>query len=414
MLSRRSFLRSTAAGAGIATWSDQLQDLTSTFGSGTEVDWDEVRASFPITHWELLHLNSGSAGVMPMPVLTRLEELTRQMNAMAPYEAFALWQEERAQALTRLEDLVSAPPGSLRLVRNTTEGLNTIISQLKLQPQDEVIISKDIYPYARNAWKNKMTHSGAKLVEIDLNLPNSDDEVLDQMFAAMTPNTRVVHVSHMTHREGHIMPLRRIIEMSRAQDVLVVADGAHVVGQLPLDLTAIDPDFYVSSLHKWLNAPHGNGMLYVRDESFDTLHPFPSSYPTESNLPSQYDHLGTRAFQVELGIGPSLDFHELIGARTKYDRLQTLKHYWTSTLQEIERIKWHTDLTDAHSCAVVSFSIRRIKTGELLRQLREEYRIHAKMVITFQGSAIRISPNVFTSKQELDRLVQAIKSISMS
>ncbi len=375
------------------------------------IDWEEVRNQFPVVKWEKLHLNSGSAGVMPSIVSNHLKGLTDVMNQMAPYEAWSSWQDTMTDTRSRLAKMINVETQEIEFVRNTTEALNIIIYGLRFEPSDEVILCEHDYPYAINAWKNREARDKLKLHVLKFQLPQTDDQIIAAYAAAITPRTKVIHITYMTHRQGQIMPVAKLVKLAKEHDIQVVVDGAHTLAHIPLDISLLGCDYYATSLHKWLNAPHGTGLLYVNKERVADLMPHPSSNQPDATI-QKYAHLGTRAYQQEVGISAALDFHDLIGQERKYNRLQELKHYWTRQLLDNDRILWQTDLSDDKSCAVVTIKIDGMSTSKVLKSLDQDYSIHAKSVGGSWGSGIRISPNIFTNFTELDHLVSSISEIS--
>lgn len=412
MTSRRGFVKGLSIIGISSAWSDLLADIHSKINTNDGIDWNEVRSQFPIVGWSKMQFNSGSAGVMPLQVRDYLIELIHYINTKAPYKVWGEWQQLKKSNLNRLAQMVGCNSGELQVVRNTTEALNMIIYGLRVTKGDEVIIAGHDYPFARNAWLNRSQREGIVLREITLDLPGSDKKIINAYQSAISEKTKAIHITHMTHRQGHIMPVKELTEMAHDSGVEVIIDGAHVVGQIAVDLHHTGCDYYASSLHKWLNAPLGTGLLYIRNEKINQLYNHPSSNLDASESMDKFEHLGTRAWMNEIGVSAALDFHELIGAETKLSRLQDLKEYWTGRVQTTPGVILHTKIEPSHSAAVATFSIDGYSGGQLTKILDQEYDIHAKSVGGKWGSGVRISVNVFTNIKELDRLVTAIHEIS--
>lgn len=382
--------------------------------AGSDGDfWSEVRGLYPIVDWEYIHFNSGSAGVMPRPVLDYQREMILRMNSMAPYQAWVQWQPIKKKTLGRLEQLIGASDGSTQIMRNTTEALNTIITTMPLDSGDEIIVARHDYPFALNAYRHRADRDGATVVQLDLDLPLSDDEIVHHYEQAITDGTRYIHLTAMTHREGHILPVKRLTDMAHEHGVQVVVDGAHTIAHYPIDLTDWGVDYFATSLHKWLQAPHGNGLIYVRPDRLAGLRPFSSCMSGVEGTMDQYEHMGTRAFNQEIGIDAALDYHDWLGFDRKMDRLHELRAYWTDRLSNVSGIVWHTDLAGQKYGAIASFSINGKSSGAIKGALKKEHSIHVKTVgIKPKTSAVRISVDTFTSFEELDRLVEAIHLIA--
>lgn len=412
MSNRRNFVKGLSLLGLMPSWLSELSSLTELIHANDGVDWDQVRLQFPISSWEKIHLNSGSAGVMPTPVQEHLIKLIRQLNSKAPYEVWGEWQEVKKANISRLATTLKSKPEELQIVRNTTEALNMIIYGLRLEPNDQVIVASYDYPYARNTWANRSERDGIEVRIVDIHLPATDEEIVEAYRAALTDKTKVIHVTHMTHREGHIMPVKAITELAHENGVEVVVDGAHVVGHIDCDLADIGCDYFASSLHKWLNAPIGTGLIFVKEEKIDSLYGHPSSYENSRDSISKYEHLGTRAWHNEIGISAALDFHKLLGFENKKERLQFLKEYWIEKVEDIPSVSMHTWKDARYSGAVATLSVKDISGGNLVRKLDKDYNIHAKSVGAGWGSGLRVSPNIFTSTDELDTFAKAIREIA--
>ena len=412
MSSRRQFVKGASLlGLGI-NWASLIPTVRL-MGSNTEgVDWGHVRDLFPISTWEKIYLNSGSAGVMPTPVQDHLIELIKKVNSKAPYEVLGEWQEIKASNLSRLAEMTNCGHGELQIVRNTTEALNMIIYGLTLDNGDEVVMGQQDYPFAKNAWLNRAKRDDLIIKEVDLQIPAHDEEILAAYDKLITDKTEVVHITHITHREGHIMPVKKLTALAHSKGAQVVVDGAHSVANINLDLKDLDCDYFASSLHKWLNAPLGTGLLYVKEEKIKDLYNHPSSHLEAYDSINKFEHLGTRAWANEMGISAALDFHEALGHENKMNRLQELKEYWTGQLMDVDNFKLKTWIEPRYSRAVATFSLDNVSNGKILNSLNRDYNIHAKSVGGIGGGGIRVSPNVFTTEEELDQLVFAIRKLS--
>lgn len=408
-MNRRTILKQLPILAGMPT---VLSDFNCNNFDHSQLNWDQVKQAFPISNWEKLHLNSGSAGVMPSPVQEYVIEAIKYMNSKAPYEVWQEWQDIKTKNLHRIQLMVGATQQSIQIVRNTTEALNMIISGLQLSSKDEVIISNNAYPFAMNAWLNKARRDDLNINKIEYILPLSDDDIVQQYEAAITPRTSVIHITHMTHQQGHIQPIERIIKLARQHNIKVVVDGAHCVGHIPLDFVKSDIDYYASSLHKWLNAPHGTGLIYVKPELVGTLYNHSSSYLDASDQIEKFEHIGTRAFHQEIGIHAALDFHDKIGLINKMDRLQSLKEYWANALQPISKVHLHTDLDARYSGAIAAISVDGYKAHQLVKLLDQEHNIHIKGVSGKWGSGLRVSVNIFHDYADMDQFISAIIDIA--
>ncbi len=412
-LDRRKFLFSTGSSTLGAIFSTKFLPSTHIdLGRLKVADWAYIRELFPIVHWKKVHFNSGSAGVMPTYLIDACCNLMSELHQAAPYEVWTRWQDKRQNNLDALAHLCGTSSKQIRFVRNTTEGLNSIISLVNLNIGDEILIADHDYPYAVNAMQNRAKRDQLLLNKIIVDLSKSDDEIIDQYRKAIHSKTKLVLLTHMTHREGQLLPIKEITKIAQDMGSLVVVDGAHIVGQKSLNLDDIKADFYVSSLHKWLNAAHGTGMIYARKSALKHLHAFSSSNAADEYTIQQFEHLGTRGFYTEIALSGSLEFHYSIGPEIKEERLHALTSYWVEKADKIEGVRIHTRPHNDLYGAVATFAIDKMGAGELLKHLDEDHHIHAKTVGASWGSGIRISTNVFTSFDELDQLIEAIDILS--
>lgn len=370
---------------------------------------EEIRALFPIVNNDVVQLNSGSAGVMPMPVQEKLFSLIQRMNAMPPYEAFARWQDERTNSKQRIANMLGVTVNELAFVRNTTEGLNNVLFGVPLKKEDEIIYATCDYPLPINSIKQRVEREGVKGIEVQLNLlKDSDEEIVDKYKSAITGNTKLILISHITYREGHILPVKKICKMAHEHGVEVLLDAAHSFAHIEHSISDLGCDYYATSLHKWLNAPHGTGLLYVAKDKISKIYPLAAADDKDREKIIKFEYIGTRSFAHELGIGSALDFLELTGLPKKQDYLQELKMYWTERVRENKSVNICTDLRPTHSCALASFAIKDISPSDILKRFQEEFKLHIKATGYKGNRFLRVTPNIFNSIAELDRLVSAI------
>lgn len=378
--------------------------------NGTQLNWDEIRDLFPIANNDLVQLNSGSAGTMPLPVQNELFELIKTMNAMPPYEAFAQWQDERTNSKQRIASMLGVTADELAFVRNTTEGLNNVLMGLPLKKDDEIICSNVDYPFPVFSVDQRVEREGVKKVKVQLDLlHNSNEEIVQAYKNAITAKTKLILLTHITHREGHILPIAEICKMAHENGVEVLVDAAHSFAHIAHRIDEFGCDYYATSLHKWLNAPHGVGLLYVSKKKIPKVFSLsPSDIKQKDNM-VKFEYIGTRSFAHELGVGPALDFLERTGIAAKQKHLHALKSYWTEKVKDLKNVQLFTKPNPDNSCAIASFKIKDKNAGETLKLFEQKYKLHIKTTsYSGKGAILRVSPNVFTSHSELDRLVKAI------
>ena len=425
--SRRIFLQKLAALGGSISIShllpanifEPLDDARHAIGQLSPEDcakeetfWLQVRQAFSISN-AVLNLNNG--GVSPQPKVVqeaqrRFEELSNQAPSYYMWRILALGKEPLRKDLARL---AACSPEQIAITGNASVALEMVIFGLRLQSGDEVVLSKHDYPKVKAAWKQRQHRDGIVLRWVDFDVPSTDDEYLAQQYIrAFSSKTKVVHITHMTNWTGQILPVRKIAEVARKRGIEVLVDGAHSFAQLLFEVPELLCDYFACSLHKWLCAPFGTGMLYVRKEKIKNLYPLMACDDPESEDIRKFEHWGTRALSVEQAILPAIDFHEYIGAARKRKRLLYLKNYWTERAAHIPGLRIHTPYEESHSGAIAAFSIEGIEPLDVISSLwKEPYRIHVSNVNLENVQAVRISPNVYTLRKDLNRLLEALEKL---
>lgn len=387
------------------------EDYLIRFRKNDKIDWKKVKDYFPIAKNKTLHLNSGSAGVIPTPVKKKLFECIDMMNEMPPYEAWEKWETVRTNNKENIAQHLNVSPQEIAIVRNATEALNNIIFGYPLQKRDELLAAEHDYPHALSALQQRAKRDQLTLNTIQIDLLNStDEEIVQQYVNAVTDHTRLVLLTHITHREGQILPISKITKALKEKNIKVLLDAAHSYGQINHDIPTLGVDFYATSLHKWQNAPHGTGVLYIRSNQIKRVYSLQSSTPELEDRIDKFEYLGTRAFHQEVGVGAAILFNELIGIEKKQARLNDLKNYWMDAIRSIDGVQFGTD--PKRSCAIASFGFSNISSSKAIKLFHKKHDIHLKTVAINRKGYIRVSPNIFTLEKDLDRFIKAVHTIS--
>jgi selenocysteine lyase/cysteine desulfurase len=313
----------------------------------------------------------------------------------------------------KLADLAGCSPEEIAIDRNTTEALDTIIFGLNLDKGDEVVLTKQDYPNVINAWKQREKRDGIKLVFINLNLPMEDeDAIVDQFTSAFTSRTRIVNITHIVNWIGQILPAKKIARKAHEKGIEVMVDAAHTFAHLDYKIPDLECDYFGTSLHKWLCAPFGSGMLYVKKDKIKNLWPLMPNADPQSEDIRKFESLGTRSFPTEQAIGTAINFQQAIGSKRKEDRLRLLKNYWAEKVGKFPKVKVHTSFKPEFAGAVALFSIDGMKSADIDTFLFNKYKIHTVAIEWENISGIRVTPHVYTTFKDLDRLVTAIEELS--
>jgi selenocysteine lyase/cysteine desulfurase len=427
MYNRRSFLSKAGLSAvalslpgifepllasGFSGALNRVDKLSPNEAAKDEEFWQWIRMQYSINP-NLINLNNGGVSPQPKPVQDAHIRFYQYCNE-GP--SFFMWREldkGREPLRRRLAELAGVEADEVAINRNSTEGLNSIIFGLNLKAGDEVVLSKQDYPNMVNAWKQREKRDGIKLVWVNHDLPCEDEaKMLKTYTDAFTSKTRIVHVTHMINWTGQLLPVRKIADAAHAKGIEVICDSAHVFAHVDFKIPDLGCDYWATSLHKWLCAPFGSGMLWIKKDKIKNVWALLSSNEPDSGDIRKFESLGTRSFASEMAINAAIDFHLLIGAERKQARLQYLKNYWASKVVDVPGVKLNTSLQPQFACALANFSITGYKPEEIESKLMEKYRIHSVAINWENIHGVRVTPNVYTSIGDLDLLVKGIKEIA--
>jgi selenocysteine lyase/cysteine desulfurase len=363
----------------------------------------------------IINLNNGGVSPQPKVVQDTFVRYNAYCNEAPTYYMWRILDQGREALRADLADLAGCSPGEIAINRNTTEGMNNIIYGLNLQPGDEVVLAKQDYPNVINSFKVLEKRDGIILKWINLELPTeNEDDIADAYISAFTERTKLVNVTHIINWIGQITPVKKIAAAAHQRGIEVLVDGAHSFALLDFKIPDLDCDYFATSLHKWMSAPFGTGLLYVKKDKISKIWPIcPDDKPLAEDI-TKFEKLGTRSFPTEMAIGTALDFYYGIGARRKEDRLRLLKDYWTTRVKDIKGVHIHTSFKPEFACCIGLFSIDGFQPGEIDTYLMEKHKIHTVGIVWENISGVRVTPNVYTTLKDLDKLVTAIETMAKS
>ena len=425
--SRKKFLQKSAlatASLSLLEWMQPAQaaELKSHLERVSKMDpaivsqdedfWNLIREQYTISP-NIINLNNGGVSPQPKPVQDAHIRFYQYCNEAPSYYMWRILDQGREPLREKIALLAGCSAEEIAFNRNTTEGLNTIIFGLNLKAGDEVVLTKYDYPNMMNAWKQREKRDGIKLVWIDLDLPVESDDVFVEKFAnAITDKTKIVHITHMLNWTGQILPARKIADIAHKRGCQVIVDASHSFVHIDYKISDLDCDYYATSLHKWLCAPFGTGFMYIRKGMVKNVWALLSAPIPDADNIGKFEALGTRSFAAEMAIGNAIDFHYLIGSKRKEQRLRYLKNYWCEKALKTPGFKLYTSLKDEYSCAIATFSIDGCTTTDIDSKLFERKKIHCTTVNQEKVHGVRITPHVYTSLRDLDKLVEGIQEIA--
>lgn len=375
--------------------------------------WAVIQDAYSASKSDIIILNNGGVSPSPLVVQEALEKYNRQAAQGPSYYMWRVMDKGREPLRQRLAALGGCDPEEVAINRNATEALNTVIFGLPLQKGDEVIGMKFDYPNMMNAWRQRQLRDGIVYKQLTFEFPIENDAMIVKAYEdAITPRTKIIHLTHVVNWVGQIMPVKKICQMAHKKGVEVIVDGAHSFGLLDFKIADLECDYFGTSLHKFLSAPVGSGMMWVKKDKIAKIWPLVCNHePTSADI-RKFETLGTRSFCIEQAIGEAINFQEAIGTKRKQDRIHYLKKYWAEKAQQIPGVKIHTSLKPEYSCAIAGVSVDGIKPGELESKLFTDFKIHTTPISYEYVNCVRVTPHVYTKISDLDRLVGALEKIS--
>ena len=385
-IQKGTFLSATTLLSSLTTpaWSknlhhvlDEARNIPPDDLADEEDFWYYIQQAFTVSS-AIINLNNGGVSPAPKTVQDAMKRYYDYSNEAPSYYMWRILDQGRETLRHNMAELAGCSAEEVAINRNSSEGLETVIFGLQLKAGDEVVAAKQDYPNMVNAWKQRELRDGIKMIWINLELPSEDENYLTKQYTdAFTNKTKVVHITHVINWNGQIIPVQKIADEARKKGIDVLVDGAHSFAHFPFKIPDLHCDYFATSLHKWLYAPIGSGMLYVKKEKIKSLYPlFASDVPLKDDI-RKFEHLGTRPFFIEQAIGKALEFHHMLGSERKQKRLQYLKNYWMKRVKDVPKVMFSTSLHPKWGCAIGMVSVEGRKPGELHDFLFTNYRIHA-------------------------------------
>jgi isopenicillin-N epimerase len=317
---------------------------------------------------------------------------------------------------TQLATLFGCDREEIAITRNACESLETLLFGFDLRPGDEVVTTNQDYPRTLAALRQRERREGIVVRAVSFPVPPpSSADLVERFRRAITPRTRVLLVSHMTYLTGQVFPVAEICRLGRESGIEVVVDGSHALAHLPFQRDDLGCDYYGATLHKWLMAPHGTGFLYVRREKIERLWPLmAATSEIGAGDIRKFEQIGTHPAAMHNAAREALAFHDLLGTARKSARLRYLRDRWAKRLlAESKRVSVLTPLDNRQAGAIALFQVEGLDNVKLGAWLLGQHRIVNTPIVHPEFKGIRITPNVYTTLDEIDifadKVLEAVK-----
>ena len=374
--------------------------------------WTSIRNQYLLKP-DYINLENGYYNFLPQPILNKFIEHIKEVNYQGSYYMRTVQFDNKKKIAARLAGIAGCLPEELIITRNTTESLDLVIGGFNWKAGDEAIMAVQDYGAMLDMFDQIQNRYG--VVNIKLSVPNhpkNDEEIVNLYASAITAKTKVIFVSHMINITGQVLPIRKISDMAHAKGVQVIVDGAHAFAHVKFRIDELNCDYYAAALHKWLSTPLGAGLLYVKKENVKNLWPLIADGEKDMNKINRLNHIGTHPVHTDLTINDCMDYYEMIGAERKQARMYFLQNYWTSKVRNLPKIIINTPADANRSCGIANVGIEGISPADLAKRLMTEHKVFTVAIDYANVHGCRITPNLYTTTNELDAFVEALKIMS--
>jgi len=426
-MDRRGFLTAAGRGLGLAaltsaTVASLLEDVHAAARSVAHLSpeeaamnedfWFEIQKAFTVTRG-ITNLNNG--GVSPSPRIVT-EAFVRYTWQQEDATAYTMWQILEPQVETirsGLARLFGCDPEEIAITRNASESLEIVQMGMDLKDGDEILSTTQDYPRMLTTFRQREQREGLRLNLVKVPIaPRNVDQITDAVERGITPRTRLILISHMINITGQITPVKAICDLARAKGIEVVVDGAHSFAHFDFKHSDLNCDYFGTSLHKWLFAPKGTGMLYVRREKIDKIWPLMAAEKKQKTDIRKFEEIGTHSAAMHLAIGEAILFHEGIGGKRKEARLRYLSRYWMNRLKNLPNVRFNTSFDSDQSCGIANVEIVGVDPVALAAYLMNRHKLFTVPIVHDEFRGLRITPNVYTTLSELDRFCEVMETVA--
>ena len=415
-VSRRSFIHNAlAAGSMFPLFSMNYPKgkIELKIKNKDEDYWKKVAGMYH-QNVKFINLESGYFSPSPESVKDYWVNFVNEINESPSYYMRTRQNEMREKVREKLANYAGVAKDELVLTRNTTESMNIIIQGIKLEEGDEILRTNLEYPNMIQALDMRERRFGTKVRIVDVPIhPISQDEIVEKVIGAVNKKTKVILISHMVFLNGQVFPVKEVCKKAREMGIETIVDGAHSFSHVDMDVSEIGCDYYASSLHKWLGAPLGNGLLYVKKGNAERLWPLYGDTAYEDDNIMKLEHLGTRPCSDQNGIIPAVDFNLEIGKEEKSKRLKFLQMRWATELKDHKNIILNTPLGQGQSFGIANVGVKSLQPSELADKLFDEHDIFTVPIDDDRGiRGIRVSPNLYSTTEDIDKFIEAMLTIA--
>jgi len=424
---RRNFLSMTGKGLGLAVLSSatvasllkeiqaaskSVAHLTPEQAAMDEDFWFTIQNAFSVTRG-IINLNNG--GVSPSPRIVT-EALVRYIWQQEDATAYTMWQilEPQSETIrTGLAELFGCDREEIAITRNASESLEILLMGMNFKSGDEILTTTQDYPRMLTTLRQREQREGLvlKLVKIPIP-PRNLSEITAAFEKGITDRTRLILMAHQVNITGQITPVKAVCDLARGRGIETIVDGAHSFAQFDFKQKDLGCDYFGTSLHKWLYAPKGTGLLYIKRDKIEKIWPMMAAESKQANDIRKFEEIGTHSAAPRLAIGEAMLFHNGIGGKRKEARLRYLSRYWMNRLKDVPKIRFNTSFDPAQSCAIANVQIEGLNPSAVGSYLFDKHRIFTTPIIHEEFQGIRITPNVYTTLGELDRFCGLMETIA--
>ncbi len=415
-ISRRSFIHnSLAAGSLFPLFSLDFKKNTPNIHDGVKDEsyWKKV-ANLYHQNVNFINLESGYFSPSPERVKEYWVNFVKEINESPSFYMRTRQNEMREKVREKLATFAGIGTDELILTRNTTESMNIIIQGLKLEKGDEILRTNLEYPNIIQALDMRERRFGTKVRVVDVPIhPTDQEEIVNKVIGAVDKKTKAIVISHMVFLNGQVFPVKEVCAQARERGIETIVDGAHAFAHVDMDVNEIGCDYYACSLHKWLGAPLGNGLLYVKKGNAERVWPLFGDTAYDDDNIMKLERLGTRPCSDQNGIIPAVDFNYEIGKKEKSKRLKFLQMRWAEELKDHKNIIINTPLGEGLSYGIANVGVRSITPSQLADKLFDDHNIFTVPIDDERGvRGVRVSPNLYSTTEDIDKFIEAMLRIA--